>query len=93
MLEDLGSPVYTVVDDDDHDEVFARWSSMGFAGHRREVEFLVPTDPETTGLIGLTPRPGVRVLPRGRRDGSATTRDGEETARTGSATAKGRQHG
>jgi ribosomal protein S18 acetylase RimI-like enzyme len=68
MLDDLESPVFTVVDDDDR-EVFARWRSMGFVEHRREVELLVPTAAEETGLVGAGPAPGYHVLPRGTADG------------------------
>ncbi|WP_405577752.1 GNAT family N-acetyltransferase [Streptomyces sp. NBC_01190] len=63
MLADLPAPVYTVVDDDDR-EVLARWQGVGFVPHRREREYVVPTDPATTGL-DRPPPPGVTVLPVG----------------------------
>jgi ribosomal protein S18 acetylase RimI-like enzyme len=64
MLRDLESPVYTVVDDDDR-EVFARWWSLGFVDHRREVEYLVPTAAEATGLSGANLPTGVSILAAG----------------------------
>jgi GNAT superfamily N-acetyltransferase len=67
MMGDLGSPVYTVVDDDDR-EVIERWRSLGFVDHRREVELLVPTATEATGLTGMKPDPGACILPAGSAD-------------------------
>lgn len=67
MLCDLGSPVYTVVDEDDR-EVYERWRSLGFVDHRREVELLVPTAAEVTGLSGVSLLPGARILPAGSAD-------------------------
>jgi GNAT superfamily N-acetyltransferase len=42
IVADLGSPVHTVVDDDDR-EVLGRWASVGFRDHRREDVLAVPT--------------------------------------------------
>jgi len=67
MLADLPTPLYTVVDDDDH-EVFLRWQEAGFVTHRREREYAVPTDPAVTGLDKIDPPPGVNVLPAGQAD-------------------------
>jgi len=64
MLADLPTPLYTVVDDDDH-EVFLRWQKVGFVTHRREREYAVPTDPAVTGLDKIEPPPDVTVLPAG----------------------------
>lgn len=41
VVNDLGPPVYTVVDDDDR-EVLGRWASLGFRDHRREDVLSVP---------------------------------------------------
>lgn len=64
MLADLPTPLYTVVDDDDH-EMFLRWQKVGFVTHRREREYAVPTDPAVTGLAEVQPPPGVTVRPAG----------------------------
>lgn len=42
LVQDLGPPVYTVVDDDDR-ELLGRWASAGFRDHRREDVLAVPT--------------------------------------------------
>lgn len=60
MLADLPAPLYTVVDDDDHDAVL-RWQRMGFVTHRREREYAVPA----AGPRAVAPPPGVIVLPAG----------------------------
>jgi GNAT superfamily N-acetyltransferase len=67
MVDDLGSPVYTVVDDDDR-EVFARWRSLGFAAHRHELELLVPTAAAVTGLDVVRLPPGASILGVGAAD-------------------------
>jgi GNAT superfamily N-acetyltransferase len=67
MLSDLPAPVYTVVDQDERDAL-ARWRGAGFVAHRREREYIVPTDPRLTGLDGVSPPPGVTILPLGRAE-------------------------
>jgi hypothetical protein len=62
MLDGLASPVYTVVDDDDR-EVLARWRSLGFVPSRREIELIVPTAPDCTGLTGDTLPPDAVIIP------------------------------
>lgn len=49
MLADLPSPLYTMVDEADHD-LTARWEQAGLTVRRREREYLVATDPLVTGL-------------------------------------------
>src|SRR6185295_10584354 len=49
MLADLPSPLYTMVDEADHD-LTARWERAGLTVRRREREYLVPVDPLITGL-------------------------------------------
>jgi ribosomal protein S18 acetylase RimI-like enzyme len=61
MIDDLGRGVRTAVDDDDR-EVLARWSALGFRDDRRDVEYLVPTDPAVTGLPDDLPA-GTTLLP------------------------------
>lgn len=64
MLADLPAPLYTVVDDDDTD-LLALWRSVGFAAHRLEREYVLPTDPRSTRL-GMRPPPeGVSILSAG----------------------------
>jgi ribosomal protein S18 acetylase RimI-like enzyme len=49
MLADLPSPLYTVVDEADHD-LTTRWERAGLTVRRREREYVVATDPLVTGL-------------------------------------------
>jgi GNAT superfamily N-acetyltransferase len=59
MVTDLPEPLYTVVDEIDQDLV-ASWERTGFAGWRRELEFVVPT------AVRVTPMPsGVAIVPLG----------------------------
>jgi GNAT superfamily N-acetyltransferase len=64
MLSDLPGTVYTLVDDDDR-EAQARWRDAGFVVCRQERVYVVPTDPEVTGLGPVPLAPGVTILPRG----------------------------
>jgi ribosomal protein S18 acetylase RimI-like enzyme len=49
MLADLPNPLYTMVDEADHD-LTARWERAGLSIRRREPEYLVVTDPLVTAL-------------------------------------------
>ena len=60
MLADLPSPLYTMVDEADHD-LTARWERAGLTVRRREWEYLVATDPLATGL-DTTRAPEVPIL-------------------------------
>ncbi|WP_249714578.1 GNAT family N-acetyltransferase [Rhizomonospora bruguierae] len=62
MLADLPKPLYTVVDAADLD-LTSSWQRAGFPIRRREWEYLVPTDPQITGLDSVLPPEGVRILP------------------------------
>ncbi|MGW0883150.1 GNAT family N-acetyltransferase [Streptomyces sp. NPDC002671] len=64
MLADLPTPLYTVVDEADHDSRSA-WERVGFAAGRREWGYLVPTDPQVTGLGSMRPPSGVTIVPSG----------------------------
>jgi GNAT superfamily N-acetyltransferase len=64
MLAGLPRPLYTVVDEADLD-LAAAWSSAGFTTRRREWEYLVPTDPQATGLDSAVSSKNVRILPAG----------------------------
>jgi ribosomal protein S18 acetylase RimI-like enzyme len=65
MLVDLPTPLYTVVDEADLD-LTANWRRAGFTTRRREWEYLVPTDPQVTGL-GSVPLPsGVTIVGLGK---------------------------
>jgi GNAT superfamily N-acetyltransferase len=61
MLPDLPRPLYTVVDEADHD-LTSLWQRAGFRVRRREHEYLVPTDPQLTGLGSASAPPGLTVL-------------------------------
>jgi len=67
MLADLPRPLYTVVDDFDTD-LTAGWHRLGFTTRRREWEYLVPTDPQVTGLGSALPPSGVTILPVGKAE-------------------------
>jgi ribosomal protein S18 acetylase RimI-like enzyme len=47
MLTDQSTPLYTVIDETDHD-LAASWERAGFATCRRECEYFVPVDPQLT---------------------------------------------
>jgi ribosomal protein S18 acetylase RimI-like enzyme len=64
MLADLPKPLYTVVDEADLD-LTSSWQRAGFTTRRREWEYLVPTDPQVTGLDSVLPPEGVRIVPVG----------------------------
>jgi ribosomal protein S18 acetylase RimI-like enzyme len=67
MLPALPRPLYTVVDEADAD-LTSQWRRAGFTVRRREWEYLVPTDPRTTGLASILPPPGVTIVPLGEAD-------------------------
>ncbi|MGF6888238.1 ribosomal protein S18 acetylase RimI-like enzyme [Nocardia sp. GAS34] len=64
MLAGLPRPLYTVVDEADRDLVNL-WESAGFTIRRREWEYLVPSDPETTGLAAVVPPPDTTIVAAG----------------------------
>ncbi|MYT29557.1 MULTISPECIES: GNAT family N-acetyltransferase [unclassified Streptomyces] len=64
MLADLPTPLYTVLDEADHDSRSA-WERAGFAVARREWGYRVSTDPQATGLDSVRPPSGVTILPAG----------------------------
>ncbi|MFF1823618.1 GNAT family N-acetyltransferase [Kribbella sp. NPDC058245] len=49
ILADQTGPLYTVVDETDHD-LTASWERAGFTSWRREHEFVVPTGPSSVAL-------------------------------------------
>jgi ribosomal protein S18 acetylase RimI-like enzyme len=61
MLATLPKPLYTVVDEADLD-LLCRWERIGFGPRRREWEYVVPTDPQITGLGSVLPPAGVTIL-------------------------------
>ena len=74
MPADLPGPLYTMVDEADHD-LTARWERAGLTVRRREREYLLATDPLRSGLeprpapsgvtvlgLGETPEPALREL-------------------------------
>ncbi|MFI1920446.1 GNAT family N-acetyltransferase [Nocardia sp. NPDC020380] len=61
MLPDLPRPLYTVVDEVDR-ELLASWERAGLLVRRREWEYLVPTDPEVTGLGEVSPPEDVTIV-------------------------------
>ncbi|NUP44477.1 MAG: GNAT family N-acetyltransferase [Streptomyces sp.] len=67
MLAELPAPLYTVVDEADV-ELTAGWRRAGFTIRRREWEYVVPTDPQVTGLEAVLPPEGVTIVPAGQAD-------------------------
>ncbi|MFB9926063.1 GNAT family N-acetyltransferase [Amycolatopsis halotolerans] len=59
MLAALPGPVHTVVDETDH-ELLDGWQQAGLTIHRREWEYVVPTDPGP-----VVPPPGITFVPAG----------------------------
>ena len=53
----LGRDLYATVDEAD-DEGRALYEQLGFVVNRRESEYLIPTDPQVTGLCGVEEPPG-----------------------------------
>lgn len=64
ILADLAGPLYTLVDEVDHD-ITSRWERAGLTIRRREREYLVATDPLVTGLDTGPAPSGVTILPLG----------------------------
>ncbi|MFJ5264807.1 GNAT family N-acetyltransferase [Streptomyces sp. NPDC088387] len=67
MVAELPAPLYTVVDEADA-ELTAGWQRAGFTVRRREWEYVVPTDPQVTGLDAVLPPSGVTIVPAGQAD-------------------------
>lgn len=65
MLADLPMPLYTVVDETDLD-LRRHWERAGFVTGRREWEYLVPTDPQVTGLDPALPPSDVTIVAVGK---------------------------
>ncbi|MEV6150392.1 GNAT family N-acetyltransferase [Nonomuraea sp. NPDC052129] len=61
MLADLPKPLYTLVDETDLD-LTSQWERAGFTTRRREWEYLVPTDPQVTGLGSAPPPSDVTIV-------------------------------
>lgn len=68
MLAELPRPLFTVVDEIDHD-LTRRWERVGFTTRRREWEYVVPTDPQVTGLHEVLPPSDVTILAAGTAEG------------------------
>jgi ribosomal protein S18 acetylase RimI-like enzyme len=67
MLADLPRPLSTVVDEADLDLIL-QWERAGFAPRRREWVYVMPTDPQITGLGSAPPPPDVTILAVGEAD-------------------------
>lgn len=67
MPAELPAPLYTVVDEADV-ELADGWRRAGFTVRRRELEYVVPTDPQVTGLGEVLPPSGVTIVPAGQAD-------------------------
>jgi GNAT superfamily N-acetyltransferase len=69
IVAHLPAPLHTVVDEADV-ELTAAWQRAGFTIRRREWEYVVPTDPQLTGLGTVLPPSGVTIVPAGQADES-----------------------
>src|SRR6201987_3224750 len=58
---DLGRDLYVTLEDAEYDALEA-CTQAGFAVHRRESYYRIPTDPAVTGLAGAVLPPGLDVL-------------------------------
>jgi GNAT superfamily N-acetyltransferase len=74
LLAALPRPLHTLVDEADR-ELTAQWHAAGFAAHRREWEYVVPTDPLLTGLDAVVPPPRVEIRALDGRHVEAAWRD------------------
>jgi ribosomal protein S18 acetylase RimI-like enzyme len=57
VAQELGRDLYVTVDEAD-DEGWALYERLGYVVNRREGEYLIPTDPDVTGLRGFESPPG-----------------------------------
>ena len=76
MLAALPRPLHTLVDEADH-ELTEQWQQAGFVRHRREWEYVVPTDPLVTGLREARPPEGTTIVPVGAVRFAVADRQGE----------------
>jgi GNAT superfamily N-acetyltransferase len=67
ILADLPRPLYTLVDEADEDQLTS-WECTGFTPHRRERQYVLPTDPDQTGLGRFRPPPDLTILPVGQAE-------------------------
>lgn len=58
--EDLRADLYTTIDGADGAQI-ELWSAHGFTINRRQNDYLIPTDPEVTGLRGAAPPTGFKL--------------------------------
>lgn len=68
MVRDLPRPLYAVVDGADSESA-SNWERAGFTVARREWQYVVPTDPQVTGLDAVKAPAGVTIVPAGEADG------------------------
>lgn len=66
-LANLPRPLYTMIDEADTG-LASHWTRAGFTTRRRELEYLVPTDPRVTGLGSAQPPSDVMIVPVGDAD-------------------------
>lgn len=64
LLADLPGPLYAVADEAE-DDLTEGWRRAGFTVHRRESDYLIPTDPRLTGMGSVRPPSDVTILPAG----------------------------
>ncbi|NUR26557.1 MAG: GNAT family N-acetyltransferase [Catenulispora sp.] len=70
VLKELPRPLFTVLDEADAD-LTAAWLMAGFSIARRELGYVVPTDPRVTGLGGVRVPADVTIIPAGAADEGA----------------------
>jgi len=67
MVRDLPRPLCAVVDGADSESA-SNWERAGFTLARREWQYVLPTDPQATGLDAVTAPAGVTIVPAGEAD-------------------------
>jgi ribosomal protein S18 acetylase RimI-like enzyme len=61
VAEELGRDLYLTVEDADV-EALRRYEQLGFVSNRRESHYLIPTDPDVTGLRDVIPALGFDLV-------------------------------
>src|SRR5580700_3380595 len=61
VAHDLGRDLFVILEDAEYDAL-AACAQAGFAVHRRESYYRIPTDPAVTGLVGAVLPAGLDVL-------------------------------
>jgi len=61
VIDDVRDDLYSTVDEAD-EVALHEWSDSGFTVHRRETTYVLPTDPDVTGLREAMPPSGIDIV-------------------------------